>query len=203
MAVRGGFPLPPPCGCALGYRAARLGCSLSPLRLRVVHVLRFGGLPLLFLPLSARWGCARPPWGVPLALLPARGLSALLGGRSPGHLPLMTARLGRVLPCWGVPLRPLAARRWRALLGEGLPPPSPPGWPYALSARVWSGGLCCSPPSSCLSHAWSARCPISASVNVSALPDSAVSLVAPLHSPLALGPALARTPSGASDASKL
>ena len=60
-----------------------------------------------------------------------------------------------------------------------------------------------SPSSSSLSHAWSARCPVSASVGVSSCPASAVYLVAPWPSPLALGPALSRTPSSASGASKL
>ena len=87
-----------------------------------MHVLQFGGGPLLFPPLATRWGSERPFWGVPLAPLPARGLRALLGEGYPGLLPFVAARLGCALPCWGTPLWPLAARSWRALPGDTPPP---------------------------------------------------------------------------------
>ena len=103
-----------------------------------------GGVPLLFLPLAARWGSGRPLWGGPLSPLPARGLRALLGGGSPNFLPRVDTRQGCALPCLGVSLRPLDARCLRTLLGEGSPPSYPP-W---LAARVkrangWGGSTPC------------------------------------------------------------
>ena len=114
-------------------------------------------------------------------------------------------RLARVARCrvGGVPFRPLDAHRWRTLLGECSPPSFPP-WVDACIKRARPvGGIYSSPPSSCLSHVWSACYPVSASVRVSVCLASAVSLVAPWPSPLVLVPTLARPPSGSSDASKL
>ena len=87
----GGFLIPTPCGCMLGYRAARLGCP--PLSLPRAHVARTAiqGVPLLFLPLAARWGSMWPLWGGTLSPLPVHSFRVLLDGGSPDPLPHVAA----------------------------------------------------------------------------------------------------------------
>ena len=104
----------------------------------------------------------------------------------------------RVLGSSSDPLLHTVGMRCRV---RGPPPPSPPWWPNALSARNRSGGICSLLPSSCMPRTRSACCPLLSPVSVSLHPYYVVPVVAPWLSPFTRGPALARPPSGSSGAS--